>query len=148
MNLTRHFYDRTEDPLLLCNDGSTGGYYIREATSKHHSDKESAHQLKWSRTLCHFLFQWIFYLEGGGWCWNATSCLNRLVLNGILFGGSSLVSSSHWPPIQTFEDGIFVMEGSGWDEANLVYLPYCSSDAHMGDTQVKSLNQLLSLYDI
>ena len=88
-----------------------------------------------------FSFQWIFYLEGGGWCWNATSCLNRLVLNGILFGGSSLVSSSHWPPIQTFEDGIFVMEGSGWDEANLVYLPYCSGDAHMGDTQVWSWRQ-------
>ena len=40
VNLTRHFYDRTEDPLLLCNDGSTGGYYIREATSEHHADKE------------------------------------------------------------------------------------------------------------
>lgn len=117
VNLTRHFYDRTEDPLLLCNDGSTGGYYIREATSEHHTDK------------------WIFYLEGGGWCWNSTSCLNRLVLNGILFGGSSLVSSSHWPPTKTFEDGIFLMEAGGWAEANLVYLPYCSSDAHMGDTQ-------------
>ena len=46
MNLTRHFYDRTEDPLLLCNDGSTGGYYIREATSEHHSDKARAQQLK------------------------------------------------------------------------------------------------------
>ena len=91
--------------------------------------------------LCQVSFQWIFYLEGGGWCWNATSCLNRLVLNGILFGGSSLVSSSHWPPTKTFEDGIFVMEGSGWDEANLVYLPYCSGDAHMGDTQVWSWRQ-------
>ena len=42
MNLTRHYYDRSEDPLLLCNDGSPGGYYIREATSDHHSDKEGA----------------------------------------------------------------------------------------------------------
>ena len=96
--------------------------------------------------LCYVLFQWIFYLEGGGWCWNATSCLNRLVLNGILFGGSSLVSSSHWPPTHTFEDGIFVMEGSGWDEANLVYLPYCSSDAHMGDTQVWSRVKINSIH--
>ena len=30
------------------------------------------------------------------------------------------------------------MEAGGWAEANLVYLPYCSSDAHMGDTQVMS----------
>ena len=85
------------------------------------------------------MFQWIFYLEGGGWCWNSTSCLSRLVLNGILFGGSALVSSSHWPPSQTFEAGIFLMEAGGWAEANLVYLPYCSSDAHMGDTQVCTL---------
>ena len=21
--------------------------------------------------------KWIFYLEGGGWCWNDTSCVNR-----------------------------------------------------------------------
>ena len=91
-----------------------------------------------SSTELEVLFQWIIYLEGGGWCWNSTSCLNRLVLNGIFFGGSHLVSSSQWPPVKTYEDGIFVMEGSGWAEANLVYLPYCSSDAHMGDTQVRS----------
>ena len=25
------------------------------------------------------------------------------------------------------------MAGTEWEEAHLVYLPYCSSDAHMGD---------------
>ena len=39
VSLTRHFYDRDADPLLVCNDGTTGGYYFREATSLHHSDK-------------------------------------------------------------------------------------------------------------
>ena len=49
----------TLDPLLVCNDGSPGGYYYREATTREDGDK------------------WIFYLEGGGWCWNDTSCVNR-----------------------------------------------------------------------
>ena len=49
----------TLDPLLVCNDGSPGGYYYREATTQEDGDK------------------WIFYLEGGGWCWNQTSCVRR-----------------------------------------------------------------------
>ena len=30
---------------------------------------------------------------------------------------------------------IFMQEGTGFANANLVYLPYCSSDAHMTDTE-------------
>ena len=53
----------------------------------------------------------------------------------ILTGGDHLVSSGQWDPVKTYEAGLFVMEDSGgWDRAHLVYLPYCSSDAHMGDT--------------
>ena len=28
------------------------------------------------------LFRWIFYLQGGGWCWNSTSCADRIDRNG------------------------------------------------------------------
>jgi hypothetical protein len=30
--------------------------------------------------------------------------------------------------------GIFMMTDLAWQLANLVYVPYCSSDAHMGDS--------------
>ena len=61
VRLELRLYDplATLDPLLVCNDGSPGGYYYREATTREDSDK------------------WIFYLEGGGWCWNQTSCVRR-----------------------------------------------------------------------
>ena len=62
-------------------------------------------------------------------------CVPRLVGHDILTGGDHLVSSGQWDPVKTYEAGLFVMEDSGgWDRAHLVYLPYCSSDAHMGDT--------------
>ena len=62
-------------------------------------------------------------------------CVLRLVGHDILTGGDHLVSSGQWDPVKTYEAGLFVMEDSGgWDRAHLVYLPYCSSDAHMGDT--------------
>ena len=49
------------------------------------------------------------------------------MLNGILTGGSWLVSSTHWTPQVTYEAGLFAMEDSGgWDRGHLVYLPYCS----------------------
>lgn len=28
------------------------------------------------------LRRWIFYLQGGGWCWNSTSCADRIDRNG------------------------------------------------------------------
>ena len=49
------------------------------------------------------------------------------MLNGILTGGSWLVSSTHWTPQVSYEAGLFAMEDSGgWDRGHLVYLPYCS----------------------
>ena len=59
----------------------------------------------------------------------------RLAYNGIFVWGSDLVTSHHWPEQRTFDAGVFLMSG-GWEEAHLVYLPYCSSDAHMGDTEM------------
>ena len=54
------------------------------------------------------------------------------MLNGILTGGSWLVSSTHWTPQVSYEAGLFAMEDSGgWDRGHLVYLPYCSRWLHI-----------------
>ena len=104
----------TSDPLLQCNDGSPGGYYYREAVTVEDDDKR------------------IFFLQGGGW--NVTSCNERIV-NQLLFGDGHLVTSTVWDPVKTVSSGIFLMEGSGWENGHLVYVPYCSGDAHMGNTE-------------
>ncbi len=36
--------------------------------------------------------------------------------------------------------GIFMMTDLAWQLANLVYVPYCSSDAHMGDSDHEVVN--------
>ena len=58
------FHTAAQENSLVCNDGSPGGYYFRPAAEEAAQDK------------------WIFYLEGGGWCWNATSCEHRINSNG------------------------------------------------------------------
>merc|ERR1719348_1688028 len=98
---------------LQCNDGSPGGFYYRPSTDTAGENK------------------WIFYLQGGGWCWNSTSCADRIDRNG----NGHLVSSSQWADVKTYSHGIFNMKDSDWEGAHLVYVPYCSSDAHMGDSE-------------
>ena len=49
-------------------------------------------------------------------------------------GHRHLVSSSNWVSSKSYSSGIFQMTGSGWEHAHLVFVAYCSSDAHMGDT--------------
>jgi len=119
VSLELHLYPDAEENKLQCNDGSPGGYYLRPAPE----DAEDGARDRW-----------IFYLEGGGWCWNVTQCFIRIVYN---HGDSWLVSSTNWPPTQTFSAGLFQMTDTPWENANLVYVPYCSSDAHMGDTDVE-----------
>jgi len=116
VDLQLHLFELSIYPQLRCNDGSAGGYYYREARTEEDNDK------------------WIFYLEGGGWCWNSTSCNQRIITN-LIVGDGHLVSSKNWPQVKSFESGIFTMEG-GWDRGHLVYVPYCSSDAHMGDMEM------------
>ena len=47
------------------------------------------------------------------------------------FSGGKLVSSNRWPETEDVE-GLFQMEGTEYENVNLVYMPYCTSDAHMG----------------
>ena len=48
-----------------------------------------------------------------------------------LSSGGPLVSSDRWPETEEVE-GLFQMEGTEFERVNLVYMPYCTSDAHMG----------------
>ena len=66
------------------------------------------------------------------------------MLNGILTGGSWLVSSTHWTPQVTYEAGLFAMEDSGgWDRGHLVYLPYCSRWLYIYSTYIDASRCLL-----
>merc|ERR1719239_1421382 len=72
VSLDLQWYENYEEEKLQCNDGSPGGFYYRPSTDTAGENK------------------WIFYLQGGGWCWNSTSCADRIDRNG----NGHLVSSS------------------------------------------------------
>jgi O-palmitoleoyl-L-serine hydrolase len=59
---------------------------------------------------------------GGGWCWDAATCAAR---------GPSWTSSKAWKPRANLS-GIFAAADPLLRDANLVFVPYCTSDAHIG----------------
>jgi len=70
---------------------------------------------------------WIVHLEGGGWCYDTESCAQRCADST-----NSLCSSHNW--LQTVPKlGIFYPTDSTLRAANKVFVPYCTSDGHMGD---------------
>lgn len=71
-------------------------------------------------SVCVFL---IPIVVGGGWCWDKDSCLSR---------GMDMRSSSGWGPTAD-QDGIFNSSFPVLANANLIYMPYCSSDGYAGD---------------
>ncbi|GAB1609026.1 palmitoleoylnotum1-like,protein carboxylesterase NOTUM [Argonauta hians] len=92
---------------VTCNDGSPAGYYLRRSYGS---------------------FKWIIFLEDGWYCFDKHSCDTRWVTM------KPYMSSKHWPEVK---------KGSGitsWDpeenpyyyHANMVYIPYCSSDTWTG----------------
>lgn len=97
--------------LALCNDGTPSGYYFSPA-----SDPASA-------------ALWIFHQQGGGWCWDAESCRAR---------SGDLVSSSSWPSSVT-ASGLLNSTDPRLAAANVVFQPYCTSDAHTGDATSASV---------
>lgn len=107
--LTLSLLDTSKFPKAICNDGNPSGYYYLPATTKPN--------------------RWIFHLEGGWWCWDVKSCMGRWS------SSKGMVSSSSWPSVRT-PGGIFNADPTSypeWSGVNLVYLPYCSSDAWAGD---------------
>ncbi|XP_029432748.1 palmitoleoyl-protein carboxylesterase notum2-like [Rhinatrema bivittatum] len=92
---------------VTCNDGTTAGYYLREA--------------KGNRL-------WIIFLEGG-WC-----CYNRETCDARYKNIRRLMSSSEWPQTKR-GTGILsaqLDENPHWWNANAVFVPYCSSDVWSG----------------
>jgi len=99
------------DPNAICNDGTPAAFYFRSGTST----------------------KWILYLEGGGFCYDKTSCDLRWK------GSPSLMTSKLFGPDR---------EGSGilssnqsinayWYDASVIDIMYWSSDSFSGN-QLKS----------
>ncbi|XP_015239819.1 PREDICTED: palmitoleoyl-protein carboxylesterase notum1a-like [Cyprinodon variegatus] len=94
---------------VTCNDGSPAGFYIKES--------------KGSR-------RWLLFLEGGWYCFNKQTCNSRYETM------RSLMSSTQWPQSRR-GTGILSPEpeeNPHWWNANMVFIPYCSSDVWSGAT--------------
>ncbi|XP_062072092.1 palmitoleoyl-protein carboxylesterase NOTUM [Lepus europaeus] len=92
---------------VTCNDGSPAGYYLKES--------------KGSR-------RWLLFLEGGWYCFGRESCDSRYDTM------RRLMSSKDWPRTRT-GTGILSSqpeENPHWWNANMVFVPYCSSDVWSG----------------
>ncbi|KAM3864935.1 inactive palmitoleoyl-protein carboxylesterase notum1b [Diretmus argenteus] len=92
---------------VTCNDGSPAGYYIKES--------------KGSK-------RWLVFLEGGWYCFNRQTCDGRYETM------RRLMSSTKWPRTRT-GTGILSPqpeENPHWWNANMVFIPYCSSDLWSG----------------
>jgi len=99
------------DPLAVCSNGSPGIYYWSKATTEPN--------------------MWLVYLMGGGWCYDQKSCDARC--KGFLNKWSRLCGTWLYPPYYP-ADGIFQPRGNDFLKgANQVFVPYCTSDAHMGN---------------
>ena len=96
----------------LCNDGSPASYYIRKTTSK----------------------TWIILLEGGFFCYDPLTCIQRFRNN------FNLTSSKTY---RKFRSGSGILsssfkENKYYAEANQVNIPYCSSDLWIGNRRSNS----------
>ncbi|KAM8933768.1 palmitoleoyl-protein carboxylesterase notum2-like [Pelodytes ibericus] len=100
-----HFVKNT---LVTCNDGTTAGYYLREAKGNK---------------------RWIIFLEGGWCCYSKETCDIRYK------NAKRLMSSSEWPQTRK-GTGILSPkqeENPHWWNLNAVFVPYCSSDVWSGN---------------
>lgn len=95
------------DQLAVCNDGSAAAYYFKDNNNTK---------------------LWVVYLGGGGWCYDYESCAERDRTH------PELMSSSNFSAALG-KTGIFAASSalSPLFTANKVFIPYCSSDAFMGD---------------
>lgn len=102
----------------VCNDGTPAAYYYAPGDD----------------TV-------LIYLAGGGQCWDATSCMQRY--NGTAYpyhdcrnASQQCYMSSKDYPDTCNKTGIFSENPlNPLATATKVYLPYCSSDAHVGDAE-------------
>uniref|UniRef100_UPI00358E73BF palmitoleoyl-protein carboxylesterase notum1-like n=1 Tax=Myxine glutinosa TaxID=7769 RepID=UPI00358E73BF len=119
-NLAQSLYScsaqKTDDQMKLnflknesvtCNDGTPAGYYLRDS--------------KGSK-------RWLIFLEGGWCCFNKESCDARY--NSM----RRLMSSTDWPQSRIGQGILSASpeENPHWWNANIVFVPYCSSDVWSG----------------
>ncbi|KAM9314957.1 carboxylesterase notum2 [Pholidichthys leucotaenia] len=103
-NMRLHFLKNTQ---VTCNDGTAAGFYLKE--------------FRGSR-------RWLLFLEGGWCCYSKDTCDARYQ------NIPRLMSSSGWPQTKT-GTGILssqAEENPHWHNANIVFIPYCSSDVWSG----------------
>ncbi|XP_030627169.1 inactive palmitoleoyl-protein carboxylesterase notum1b [Chanos chanos] len=99
-----HFLENTS---VTCNDGTPAGYYLKESRGSR---------------------RWLVFLEGGWYCFNKQTCDSRYKTM------RRLMSSAKWPRTRT-GTGILSPqpeENPHWWNANMVFIPYCSSDVWSG----------------
>ncbi|KAK9406956.1 palmitoleoyl-protein carboxylesterase NOTUM [Crotalus adamanteus] len=103
---------------VTCNDGSPAGYYLKES--------------KGSR-------RWLLFLEGGWYCFSRENCNSRYETM------RRLMSSKEWPLTRT-GTGILSSqpeENPHWWNANMVFIPYCSSDVWSGASAKTEKNEFV-----
>jgi hypothetical protein len=92
----------------VCLDGSPGGYYFRKGLNEGAT-------------------KWIFYLEGGGWCYDEGLCVER--------SNTSLGSSKFWGKTASF-GGLLSSHpqtNPNFYNWNLAYLKYCDGASFAGN---------------
>lgn len=94
----------------VCNDGSTGGFYYRAATTKISSG------------------DWLVHMPQHHWCFDEASCAERFATY------PDMMSSTGWNETKTV-DGIFA--SGPLADANLIQIGYCTSDCYLGDVKAR-----------
>uniref|UniRef100_A0A3B5LS22 Notum, palmitoleoyl-protein carboxylesterase a n=1 Tax=Xiphophorus couchianus TaxID=32473 RepID=A0A3B5LS22_9TELE len=94
---------------VTCNDGSPAGYYLKESRGSR---------------------RWLIFLEGGWYCFNKENCDSRYETM------RRFMSSSKWPQTKRGTGILSPLpeENPHWWNANMVFIPYCSSDVWSGVT--------------
>jgi len=116
-------WDKVELPGTLCGNGSQYKFFVHHSTTG-------------SRNL-------LFFLEGGGACWDYDTCSGRAGVlgaanpNGIADDYMQRFTAKYVSPIVNGADPGLPMKDrtelvtKDW---NIVYLPYCTGDVHMGNS--------------
>lgn len=101
------------DPLAVCMDGSPAAYYWNPAVRTTNT--------------------WLVYLGWGKWCHDEKSCTIRCGPPNRINSNNTRCSSKALPETATFS-GIFKPDDNRLKGINQVFVSYCTSDAHMGNT--------------
>jgi hypothetical protein len=104
-NITKYLLDDGAiDNGGRCLDGTPAGYYYQQANVSMQST-------------------WVIFLEGGGSCYDETSCRQR--------AKTQLGSSTSWPDGR-WPKSFALTTGPDFAGAHHVFVPYCNGDVHSG----------------